>query len=249
MDKFEINEQVIDAFLKGQLKDEQLNHFNRELLADPELAFEVEKQKEVVDGLTVLGNDAFRQKLRNIQTEVEQEEKNKLRQLKTLKWMGVAASVLFSLALLSWLLFSGSNKQEKIYASQYSTPTLSSNVRGAESNQEIIKGIELFEAAKYSQSIQVLSSQDHSSSISGQGLFALATSYMEVEDFDNAILTFQKVIEQNDPFYINSAKWYTALAYLRIDKEQEAINILNNLKEQDHSFRSNAEKVLELIAK
>ncbi|MCG8411416.1 MAG: hypothetical protein MI739_09035 [Bacteroidales bacterium] len=79
--------------------------------------------------------------------------------------------------------------------------------------------------------------------------FYLGISYIEQEKYTKASISFNSVIINNDNLFIEQAKWYLSLCYLKTKQKNNATNLLNELVSEKSSYASQAKEMLEQIEK
>jgi tetratricopeptide (TPR) repeat protein len=75
-------------------------------------------------------------------------------------------------------------------------------------------------------------------------------SYIETEKYDEAIKSFNLILENKDNLYIEHAEWYLALCYLKKEDVDEARKqLLRIANEEDGFYKEDAQKILEKLDK
>ncbi len=69
-------------------------------------------------------------------------------------------------------------------------------------------------------------------------------SYMEEERYQKAAKSFNSIIENNDNLFIEQAKWYLAMCYLKTEKTDKAKIVLNEIIKEESYYKSEAKKLL-----
>ena len=74
--------------------------------------------------------------------------------------------------------------------------------------------------------------------------FYTGLCYLEKNNFDNAIMSFQKVIDEKDNLFTEQAEWYMALCFLKTNETKNAFTILNRIVETKGYYQKNAKELL-----
>ncbi len=72
-------------------------------------------------------------------------------------------------------------------------------------------------------------------------------SYIEEEKYQKATKSFNNIISHNDNLFIEQAKWYLAMCYLKTENTVKAKNVLNEIIKEESYYRAQAAKVLKDI--
>ena len=67
---------------------------------------------------------------------------------------------------------------------------------------------------------------------------------MEIEEYNNAGISFNKVISQNDNLYIEQAEWYLGMVYLFTNEKEKARIQFRKIKNGEGYYRDEAAKIL-----
>ena len=69
-------------------------------------------------------------------------------------------------------------------------------------------------------------------------------SYMEEEKYKKAANSFNDIISDNDNLFIEQAKWYLAMCYLKTENTDKAEDVLNEIVQEESYYKSQAIKLL-----
>jgi len=69
-------------------------------------------------------------------------------------------------------------------------------------------------------------------------------SNLEIENYINADISFQKVIDHNDNLFIEQAEWYLALCYLKTGEQEKASLRFGKIITDNSLYKRNAEDIL-----
>jgi len=70
---------------------------------------------------------------------------------------------------------------------------------------------------------------------------------IESSNYENAIVDFDWVANGNVPHYSDAAKWYGALIYIKLKKEQQGIELLQELSSKTGDYQDKARELLEKL--
>ncbi|KAA1242491.1 hypothetical protein [Aquimarina sp. RZ0] len=230
----------IEEYLANTLSQEEQVAFEKEMAMDSELKIEVEKQRELHRVLSDTDTMAFKEKLQKISAEIKQEES---KTNSYFSYWKIAASIiiLFGLGTLLWNI-SDSESPEDLYLAYYHPFPAEDHTRGETHNDT--KGIiAAYVNGEYSRVIQKLEGLVKSSDQERFKLY-LGNSYLNTNQEQKAIFQFQSIRKSSQ--YYETAKWYKALAYLKIGKKDSAKSILSSIINYKGIYKS---KALELSEK
>lgn len=230
----------IEEYLAKTLSEEEYIAFEKEIVMDNELKIEVEKQRELHRVLSDTDTLAFKEKLQKISAEIKQEESTTNTYFSFWK---IAASIIvvFGIGALLWNI-SNSESLEDLYLAYYHPFPAEDHTRG-ETHTDIADLITAYGNGEYSKVIQKLEGLVKSSDQERFKLY-LGNSYLNTNQEQKAIFQFQN-IGKNSKYY-ETAKWYKALAYLKIGKKDSVTSILTSIIDYKGIYQN---KALELSKK
>lgn len=165
----------------------------------------------------------------------------------------MAAAVLMLLVASAIYLYWSESSSERIFADNFSEfkDPLISDSRNTESTEKWHEykeeAIALLRAKDYSKSIIYWEKYEALGNQEAQTLFYLGFAHMKNENPDKAI-EYLSAIAGTASEYQNEAKWYLALAQLKIKDDDGAKSTLQDLKENGDNFYSGkAKSILEQL--
>ena len=69
-------------------------------------------------------------------------------------------------------------------------------------------------------------------------------SNFEIKDYPEAKHSFMKVIDDNDNLFLEDAKWYLALCYLKIQEPEKAADMLDQIKRSESIYKKDAARIM-----
>ncbi len=219
----------IEGYLNNELKEDELNAFKELLKRDNKLKLEVEKHQLVQNALKDTSSIDFRKKLQDIDSEINAKVSSKkpVFSLSRINWK-VAAVLVVSIGLMSLLFLQNSTpKHEKLFATYYVPYPMDDITRGEISSHTSLNKLALsYNNGNYERVIELLESSGDIRTNDKLKLY-LGNSYLSLNKEKKAIEVFQ-LIDVESEFYKDS-QWFLALTYLKNDKKNKALLILENL--------------------
>ena len=224
------NNDKIDAYLKGELNEEEKQQFEKEIDQDKTLAQELHFHEMTQRHIELLEDRKITAQVQAIhQAELKRRRRKAL--VKQIRYWAVAASILLLLALSWWLWDSPSANPDTLYAEYYTAYELPFGNRN-EQNSQTEAGA-LYLAGEYEKAAPIMEALLAADTGLSKIQFALGICKMELEQWNQAVPLFEKLIEDNDVLYADNARWYLALCALKLNNSATAIEhleILTNIE-------------------
>ena len=80
-----------------------------------------------------------------------------------------------------------------------------------------------------------------------QSLFLNGVSNFEEKKFPEATMSFSTVIKDNNNLFIETAKWYLALCYLKTDELDKAKSLLQIINDEGGIYSKKAKKIIKKL--
>ena len=241
--------EFIDRHLDGELSGPELNWFEKELDSNSDLQSELKLQKELNEAL---GQDDIldlREKLNVIHEMVDPEPKRKkIKKTLSENWAGIAAASVVILVAIGFLLSNSINPVqtgEELFDQYYEPYIVPTNYRSATDinnvfhkalveygNQDYQKALLLFE--------KVLLKDESRMDVT----LLTGISNLEIENYNSANNSFQKVINHDDNLFIEQAGWYLALCYLKTGELEKANLQFEKMITDNSLYKVAAEDIL-----
>ena len=161
-------------------------------------------------------------------------------------WLLAAAVVVAVLAISVILLkpFSGRSFPD-LYARYYEPLEKTEEILDlTRSNNSFLYAVEVFEAGEYERAMILFTGLLDDEVTGPYSRIYIGLCYMQLGEFDQAIVSFDEV----QPFRLNElfvfSKWYTGLCYLKTGQSEQARNALSVVAEEDHPLSGKAERIL-----
>lgn len=228
MDKDRIDE-LIDKYVLDSLKGDEKRELDALIDNDPSIKKEIKMRNDISKSINYV-ND---KNLRAVLEEIHGEEFGTSRSLsKKTKFLLGSALFIIIIGAITFLL-NGMNKSkdvdsEALFAQNYSPYIASVESRNT---QTVIDNEEFFNAYRnqeYRRALQIVepSLKKPSSDI----LLLAAVSAIEVGEWNKSIELLDRILEEEDYYFGDHAKWYKALILLKTDRINESRSLLEELK-------------------
>ena len=230
--------ELIHKYLSDELSEAELGMFN-DKLKEESFRIELMEQGRNLDSLKDYINEGFKDELKQTENITNS---GHLQKMAPYKWL----FLLLSLLVISFLAyFSFASKEDPVYlADKYFTPyPPETNVRGVENT------------TTFSQAMKDYANEDFKKAITGFSSINpknenleiyLACSYLKTNNFEAAFQTLNKIqVQPDDSEIIQNIEWFKVISLLGLDKKEEALALLNKIKNTDsHIFKSKANQLI-----
>jgi len=235
---------LIERYFGDDLSPEELKGFQLRLETDEAFAQAYELEKDLMEGIEVMGNKNLKEELQGYYKEEVEEKINKKTALKPRAvsrriWLSVAASIAL-LFFAGWWL--SKPTAESLYA-EYFQPEFDFVEKGEQ--EELVIKIEIALKNKdYISALPLLDDFLDQQPNNSYFILAKGISLIETGAFKEGINALQKAQSIN-PLYKSESLWYNALALLKQGKTEESRKALNSISKKS----SNYNKAQELLKK
>ena len=229
--------EIIDRFQSGEMSAEEVKRFNSDLLANKALAREIKLEQDLD---IILRQDKiidFRKKLLNSYYLGKGKKKAvTIVALGRQKWYMAAASIVFLMVMGGILLLTmpKNYSNDDLFTKYYSTENVLDVARSADAN--IVEAIIKFQEKDYKAATHLFSIILQSETDNTAAWFYNGIACIETEQFDSAIKSFQHIIAANNSFYIEHAKWYLGLCFLKNNETSKAIAEFQNIASESKNY-------------
>ncbi len=235
------NFDIIERYIKGELKDGDLWEFRKALEVDAELANDYRLYKMFHSQL----NDSGKRQLYLTLNEIHHPAKTASisRRIGDYRIAVIAAAIalLFGLGVLMFGMFNNSTNQQ-LYANYFQPDKTIITVRSASATtgEAIINGMTFYEAGDFTSALAYFEKEPDNLLGKLYGGIAL----MELKNFERATAHFSHIIDHNDNLFIDQAEWYLSLCYLKTNKSKDAIAMLEKISGERGVFKTKAQMLL-----
>lgn len=242
--------EVIDKYIDGDLMGSELLEFDRLLSNDEDFAHDYNLSLEINNAILEEDVMALRETM-----DYMYKDENKVKRIPNVfaghrKYYAAASIALLVAAGGLVKNMSTSNMDTQVLFETYYSP-YEANITYRSGNSAIDKVL-LEAMSKYEENDfekasvlfeEVLQSDKGDMAVS---LYA-GISYLEEEKYQKASNSFNRIITDNDNLFIEQAKWYLSMCYIKTEKNNKAIDILEELVEENSAYKKQAKKVLRAL--
>jgi tetratricopeptide (TPR) repeat protein len=163
------------------------------------------------------------------------------------KWKPLlaAAAALLVVVLLSIFVIQHSRHMKLIYdISTFSPPVyVESETRGPEAIETFVETMQYYNRGDYTRALQILK-QIPPSSRNPQVIFFKGVCFLLVDELKNAVTELDIIIENMNASYYDEAIYYKAIALLRMNKKDKALEQLKHLAGMFSPYASEAKALI-----
>ena len=226
----------IEAYVNGEMPQEQLQAFKRKLAEDKQVSAELEAYTTTISALKTL---QFKEQLK-------QEHKGFERASSTSRQMlyyasGIAASILLIITFSYFFIKPVSSSE--LYLSYFEAYPNLKRARG-EANEQLDEALKLYTQGNYKEAISsfngITAPEDNADKIQ----FYTAMSYLMLNQTNQAIELLQSI--DNTSIYQQQVRWYLALCYLKMDNKANALSYLSFIMDGDFMYKEAQEVINQL---
>ncbi len=263
----------IEAFILGKMSDAEKKLFEAKIQSDKDLRKEVELHRSLKHVIqdkewhlteSVKDNKAFNQiknsrrskKYANIESSIQeagdQYFENEIKPKGNKNWLYYISAAAAVVCIAFFINYYNSNQSTtSLYAEYSNWKDLPSLTVQSDNENILAEGEHLFFKEEYTKAIMIFSQVLIDSSVQNQNLNPyilsyLGASYLELNDYKNAIFTFDKLVNSNT---VDSSKgyWYKTMVYLKQGNKQKTKEQLKLILQDERNF--NFQKARELFEK
>jgi len=142
-------------------------------------------------------------------------------------------------------VFSAKDQKDKIFANYYETYLIDNKAmpRMFFIKNEYDKAFQLYKQGNYREAIKQLEGLFKSDTTRITACFLLGMSYIELQNYSEAIKHLAYVADQNDPTG-KQAEWYLSLCYLKMGKTEEATKLFTKISSDNGLYKPLAQAIL-----
>lgn len=239
----------IERYNAGEMNAEEKSWFEKELEGNEKLRREVDLRKKTEAILKDRDIMALRSKLNSI--ERKRLERPPVRRSsaggRNLKY-AAAAGVLVVFGAIA-LFRNGNMSNSEIFDKYYRSYEVTAPSRSASSgiNQDFLLGVEYYKVHDYKSAALYFSKVVDQDSRNMESTLLYGVSSFEIDNYPEAERSFVKVIDDNDNLFIEEARWYLALCYIKSDDKDSAVKQLSEIRDSKSIYRKEAAKILRKI--
>jgi len=241
----------IDKYFDGEMSENELIEFEKNMKSDKKLKAEIEFQKEIQDSLHDKQIFDLKNNLEKIHNEakiannIDANKEPVVREL-FIKKIQLAAAVIVLMIIASSVFYFVNNRtmsNETLYGIYYE-PAKTMLVERSGNNDEVnlMQALQKYNHNDYTGAIEVFEKDN-----SIMAKFYLALSYMETNRMLDAVNLLKAIIEENDNLFVDQAEWYLGLCYLKLNETEKALIQFSKISQSNSTYKIKSEEVLKNI--
>jgi tetratricopeptide (TPR) repeat protein len=238
----------IERYVAGDMNDAEKIWFEKELEGNQKLRYEVNLSKRTDEVLKNKNISTLRSKLSEI--EKSREVYLPVNKSKRPVYMTLAAVVAGMVMIGSIVLFSGRNlSSDEIinrYYKAYEPPTTQRSAFSA-SNNDFTLALEFYNTHNYEKAAILFNKVLKSNPKDMQSTLLNGVANFEDKKYPDAKQSFVNVINDNNNLFIESAKWYLALCYIKTNEKDKAIEQLQLIKNEGGMYKNDAKNIIRIL--
>ncbi|MCB2208524.1 MAG: tetratricopeptide repeat protein [Bacteroidetes bacterium] len=187
---------------------------------------------------------ALRETLLNVHYKETQESKYVI-SIMSWKVQSIAASIAIFLLVGASFLFNmnDSMTSEELFGQYYTTENSILNVRSDNTAEysPVNDGLKYFDQQNYDKALYAFE-------LAPENVVAklyAGFSYMELKQYDQAIIKFKDIIDQKDNLFIDQAEWNLGLCYVATNNTNQAKQLLTKITNSNTIYNIRAQQLLE----
>lgn len=238
----------IEQYLDGELTGGELQQFEKELKEDAELAAEYRLQKDIRATLSDKGTMELREKLEKIRNNYKVPK----RKHKNLLIIYASAASFIALILVSYcFIFVNTYSNEDLYRKYYKHINSGVFSRGTEVGPEndFNTALKEYENGEYKDAVSHFGKISDTSEYYKAAVFFTALSYMETQQFGEAVMFFKKIESDPESPYYEDIVWFLGLCYLKTDNSSSAEIQFKKLAESSSGYKNETIEILKHLSK
>jgi tetratricopeptide (TPR) repeat protein len=240
--------EILESFYEGRMSNPEREAFEKLILSDSQVAEDLQNYILSRTAIGAASNERLKKHLIDSGKNLQTSEKEKT---PFARYLAIAASIalLTGLGWIMFLLFHPQKSAQEIYMSYYQRPDISEfTVRSEENDSGQLfwdRGLDYYASHKIKKAEAEFSKiiQMNKAASASKAYFMLALCYMELNESQKAIQTFERVSDKSNFVYMK--QYYSALCLIRMEKKKEAYDLLQKIVgDQNHPYRKNAIRIL-----
>lgn len=227
-------EYYFENYFNNNLSVEEKDWFNKEYLLNNEFKKEYDLYLDCIE----LIRDKKLLEFSQIISDIGLSKKRKPKRLMLLTTISVAASILFILCLFNYNF--DSNKT--VFSNNYMI-----SLTKDDSSSELINASIEFNNKNYKSAIRKFEKIYFKNETNYCVTFYLAQSYLKNKNYDEAEELFNKIITNNDNYFVEQSEWYLGILFYETERFDELKVLLTTIIGKNNSLKKDAEKALKQL--
>lgn len=232
------NIEKIEAFINGQMTEEELVSFKLAMEQNEELREQVDLQRDVERVLADRESLELKKQLMDIAKEIPEEPKMGVSRY---LYLSIAATIVLFIAFV-FVLRNNTKTESELFQEYYTQYPATSTLRGETVETTFEQAMKLYDGGMYLQAIDAFQSEFAKDTANHLILIYLGNCYLKTQKWNNAEKTLQNI--PGDSRYIYDAYWFRALSNLREKQYEPAKDLLQQLITANSIYKKKASELL-----
>jgi tetratricopeptide (TPR) repeat protein len=235
----------IERHIAGEMSSSEKEWFLKELDGNEKLRKEVSLRKKVDEVLLEQSAETLRKKLVKIEGQRKMPINKKSR--KRVAYIQYAAVITILILIGGMTLFSGRDMNSDEIINQYYytyEPASSQRAGGSATNNDFTLALEFYNKQEYEKAAIMFNKVLESNPQDMQSVLLRGVSNFEEKKYPDAKQSFVTVINDNNNLFIENAKWYLALCYVKTEETDKAVNQLEMIRNEGGIYSKDAKKII-----
>lgn len=230
---------LIEQYIHKALPGEALRSFEEQLNTDASLKQELKLHQEVHDALGNKRHADFLALVKASEHDYFSKKKhNKERSLLNPYWAVAAAVTLLLIAGIALYLKNDTPDTQELFVAYFEPYEVPGNFRSENSgvtNNTFWEAVSHYEERQYQQAIPLFDQVIHEQPQHAMAVFLRGISHLALDNTALAEADFTFVASGSNTLFMDQAKWYLALTYLKQGKPTVAKSLLDTLRQANPS--------------
>jgi hypothetical protein len=235
----------IERYIAGDMSDSEKEWFEAKLNEDESLRHEVKVRRRTDEILEDRNVQSLKNKLSAIEKRRGEERYSLLPHIPSyLKYAAVFLGIIFlgSAGLFFGNRLNGSQVIERYY--KVYEPATSQRSGQCIPNDDFMVALNLYNTHEYGKAAVLFSKVVESNPQDMQSELLNGLSNFEDQKYPEAKNSFVNVIDNKNNFFVETAKWYLALCYVKTNEREKAITLFENIGNESGIYRKDAINII-----
>lgn len=239
---------TIERYVEGNMTDTECEIFEQNLSSDELLKKEYTLYLHLVDGIEEHYTAKYKNQLRAIDLEMDQESVNKTATRRIILF-SIAATFVVLLVSYSVIATLFNQPDLKEIASKYDEvdkgiPVLMS----MNDDPQFSEAMNQYKLKDYKRSLAILQHLNQENNENDTLIYYIGINYQMLNNWELAIPNFEKIAHSQNSIFKDKAEFKSAICYLKLENKKQALIILKNIsRNSQHLFQKKAAKIVEEI--
>jgi len=250
----EKNKLRIENYLDGIMPERVMQAFEKMIKKDEKLKREFEQRKKLNDKIIKMvpwieplekAHETFEKEYKNKEFVLKPVLKAEYKKLSFARF-SIAASIALLLGLGLLYVISPENQpsNDELFTEYYEPLSMNKSKNSLITNSKaFLEAREKYQEKDYYNAYTIFNSLPDNLNIQMEKNFFIGLSFIEMEQYENAIKNFQSVID-NEYQFLAEAYWYLGLCYLKTGQRDKAVEIFKYIDKANGYNHKKTKKIL-----